>query len=178
MSLFSHKRYSTIASTPGASCQWLLLLVFVGLLAGCGFQLRGDPTVPAEMARTYIATDDRYSLFYRTFRRQLENAGAELVESPVEATAELAILTDDTGQRVLSVSARNVPTEFEVYYTVYYTVRSGEKVLLEPQLHTLTRDYTYDETQVLGKAREEELLRKAIVDDLVRLVLIQVSSIQ
>src|SRR5690606_16582459 len=96
----------------------------------------------------------------------------------VDATAEFAILTDDTGQRVLSVSARNVPTEFEVYYTVYYTVRSGEKTLLEPQLQTLTRDYTYDETRVLGKAREEELLRKAIVDDLVRLVLVQVSSIQ
>jgi LPS-assembly lipoprotein len=156
----------------------LVLLALVPFLASCGFQLRSDPTVPPEMARTYIATDDRYSLFYRTFRTQLKAAGAELVESPVDATAEFAILTDDTGQRVLSVSARNVPTEFEVYYTVYYTVRTKERVLLAPQLQTLTRDYTYDETRVLGKAREEELLHKAIVDDLVRLVLIQVSSIQ
>lgn len=150
----------------------------LALLAGCGFQLRTDPVVPPEMARTYIATDDRYSLFYRTLRAELQDAGAQLVDSPVDATAEFAILTDDTGQRVLSVSARNVPTEFEVYYTIYYTVRSGETILLEPRLQTLTRDYTYDETRVLGKAREEELLRKAIVDDLVRLVLIQVSSIQ
>jgi LPS-assembly lipoprotein len=178
MSLFRREQDSTVASGAGAFFRWLLLPVLVSLLAGCGFQLRADPAVPADMARTYIATDDRYSLFYRTFRRQLENAGSELVESPVDATAEFAILTDDTGQRVLSVSARNVPTEFEVYYTVYYTVRSGQKVLLEPQSHTLTRDYTYDETRVLGKAREEELLRKAIVEDLVRLVLVQVSSIQ
>jgi LPS-assembly lipoprotein len=156
----------------------LLLVVVLGMFSGCGFQLRSDPVVPPEMARTYIATNDRYSLFYRTFRMQLEDAGAVLVDSPVDATAEFAILTDDTGQRVLSVSARNVPTEFEVYYTVYYSVRSGERTLLEPQLQTLTRDYTYDETRVLGKAREEELLRKAIVDDLVRLVLVQVSSIQ
>ncbi|HLU06215.1 MAG TPA: LPS assembly lipoprotein LptE [Woeseiaceae bacterium] len=156
----------------------LLAIAALATFAGCGFQLRSDPVVPPSMSRTYIATNDRYSLFYRTFRMQLEDAGAELVDSPVDATAEFAILTDDTGQRVLSVSARNVPTEFEVYYTVYYTVRSGEKTLLEPQLQTLTRDYTYDETRVLGKAREEELLRKAIVDDLVRLVLVQVSSIQ
>lgn len=156
----------------------LLLVVVLAMFSGCGFQLRSDPVVPPEMARTYIATNDRYSLFYRTFRMQLEDAGAVLVDSPVDATAEFAILTDDTGQRVLSVSARNVPTEFEVYYTVYYSVRSGERTLLEPQLQTLTRDYTYDETRVLGKAREEELLRKAIVDDLVRLVLVQVSSIQ
>ena len=156
----------------------LLLVALATLLGGCGFQLRGNPVVPPEMSRTYIATDDHYSLFYRTFRTQLENAGAEIVDSPGDATAEFVILSDDTGQRVLSVSARNVPTEFEVYYTVYYTVRGGEKTLLEPQLQTLTRDYTYDETRVLGKAREEELLREAIVDDLVRLVLIQVSSIQ
>jgi outer membrane lipopolysaccharide assembly protein LptE/RlpB len=88
------------------------------------------------------------------------------------------LLSDETGQRVLSVSARNVPTEFEVYYTVYYAVNSGETTLLEPRFQTLTRDYTYDETRVLGKAREEELLREAIVDDLVRIVLIQLSSIQ
>jgi LPS-assembly lipoprotein len=156
----------------------LLLIALLAASAGCGFQLRSNPVVPPEMARTYIATNDRYSLFYRTFRTQLEDAGAELVDSPVDATAEFAILTDDTGQRVLSVSARNVPTEFEVYYTVHYTVRSGQKTLLEPQLQTLTRDYTYDETRVLGKAREEELLRTAIVHDLVRLVLVQVSSIQ
>jgi LPS-assembly lipoprotein len=178
MSSFSSGRYAAIVSTPVRLCRWLLLSLSLGLLAGCGFQLRGDPAVPSEMARTYIATDDRHSLFYRTFRRQLAAAGAELVDSPVDATAEFAILADETGQRVLSVSARNVPTEFEVYYTVYYSVRSGEKTLLEPQLHTLTRDYTYDETRVLGKAREEELLRDAIVEDLVRLVLIQVSSIQ
>jgi hypothetical protein len=35
----------------------------------------------------------------------------------------------------------------------------------------------YDETVVLGKAREEELLREAIVDDMVRIVLKQFSTL-
>ena len=42
---------------------------------------------------------------------------------------------------------------------------------------TLTRYYVYDETVVLGKAREEELLREAIVDDMVRIVLKQFSTL-
>jgi LPS-assembly lipoprotein len=78
---------------------------------------------------------------------------------------------------VLSVSARNIPREYEVYYTINYSVKTGEAILLEPRMQTLTRDYTYDETQVLGKAREEELMRAAIVDDLVRNVLFQLSSL-
>lgn len=148
------------------------------VLGGCGFHLRSAPQVPPEMARTYVATADRHSLFYRRFREALESAGAQVVDTPAEATAEFSILADDTGQRVLSVSARNVPREYEVYYTINYTVRNGEHVLLQPQLQTLTRDYTYDETRVLGKAKEEDLLRDAIVHDLVRIVLIQVSALQ
>ena len=129
------------------------------------------------MDRTYIATEDRYSLFYRELRAQLRDAGVTLVDSPADATGTLSILVDETDQRVLSVSARNVPTEYEVYYTVEYALASGEQSLLAPQFVTLTRDYTYDATLVLGKAREESLLREAIVQDLVRIVLKQISSL-
>jgi len=129
------------------------------------------------MQRTYIATDDRYSLFYRALRVRLQAAGVDLVESAADATATFSILFDETDQRVLSVSARNVPTEYEVFYTVRYTIDSGQEKLLENQLLTVTRDYTYDSRLVLGKAREEELMRTAIVDDLVRIVLKQISSL-
>ena len=129
------------------------------------------------MQRTYIATQDRFSQFYRELRRNLQAAGVEVLDSPEGATATLSILYDSTDQRVLSVSARNVPTEFEVFYTVRYAVSSGEQSLLEAQELTLTRDYTYDSTLVLGKAKEEQLMRDAIVDDLVRIVLKQISAI-
>ena len=129
------------------------------------------------MQRTYIATPDRFSQFYRELRRNLQAVGVEVLESPEGATATLSILYDLTDQRVLSVSARNVPTEFEVFYTVRYSITSGGQSLLEPQDLTLTRDYTYDATLVLGKAHEEQLMRDAIVDDLVRIVLKQISAI-
>jgi len=129
------------------------------------------------MQRTYIETPDRFSQFYRELRRSLAAAGVEVLDSPQGATATLSILYDFTDQRVLSVSARNVPTEFEVFYTVRYAIYSGEQNLLEPQDLTLTRDYTYDATLVLGKAKEEQLMRDAIVEDLVRIVLKQISAI-
>ena len=129
------------------------------------------------MERTFIATEDRHSLFYRKLRLQLQAAGVNLVESPADSTATLAIRFDETDQRVLSVSARNVPTEYEVFYTIEYAIDSGARRLLEPQTLTVTRDYTYDELLVLGKAREEELLREACVDDLVRIVLKQISAL-
>jgi LPS-assembly lipoprotein len=147
------------------------------LLAGCGFHLQGAFTTPTEMERTYIVADDRHSPFYRELRATLKSSGVNLVDNAADATATFTISFDETDQRVLSVSARNVPTEYEVYYTVEYALDSDAKSLLEYQTLTLTRDYTYDSTLVLGKAREEDLLREAIVDDLVRIVLKQISTL-
>lgn len=129
------------------------------------------------MQRTYIDTIERNSQFHRELRRQLKATGVELVGAADDATAILSISADETDQRILSVSARNVPTEYEVYYTVEYALSSVEGNLLAPQLLTLTRDYIYDETLVLGKAREEQMMREAIVKDLVRVVLKQISSL-
>lgn len=152
-------------------------MLVIALLAGCGFQMQGALDRPAGMERTYIDTVERNSEFHREFRRQLLAAGAELVDTPEDATAIFLVTVDNTGQRVLSVSARNVPTEYEVFYTVEYSLVSGEKTLLALQDLTFTQDYTWDETLVLGKAREEDLMRGAIVRDLVRTILKQISSL-
>lgn len=139
--------------------------------------MRGAASVPSDMSRTYIATDSQHTVFYRKIRAALVGAGVDLVDSPDQATAIFRILEDHTGQRVVSVSARNVPREYEVWYTVHYEIVSGEKTMLPESTQTLVRSYTYDETEVLGKAREEEVLRDALVDDLVRIALIQVSAL-
>ncbi len=152
-------------------------LAVFACVAGCGFQLQGAMTTPTAMERTYIATANRYSPFYREFTATLRAAGVNVVDSPTDATATFTISYDETDQRVLSVSARNVPTEYEVYYTIQYTLDTSTDTLLEAQTLTLTRDYTYDSTLVLGKAHEEAQLREAIVDDLVRIVLKQISTL-
>lgn len=149
----------------------------MALLSSCGFQIQGALSTPPELQRTYIATDDRQSPFYRELRAQLQAAGVQLVDSAADSTGMISILYDESDQRVLSVSARNVPTEYEVYYSIEYAIDAEENRLVEPQTLTLTRDYTYDSRLVLGKAREQELLRDAIVKDLVRIVLKKISTL-
>ncbi|MDH4256142.1 MAG: hypothetical protein OEX13_16635 [Gammaproteobacteria bacterium] len=149
----------------------------MALTGACGFQMRGALSLPPDMQRTYISTQDKHSLFYRKLQEALRANDIELVESATDATAVLNILDDVTGQRVLSVSARNVPREYEVYYRVVFSLDSASGQLLAAREQTLTQDYTYDETLVLGKAREEDVLRDTIASDLVRIVLIQLSSL-
>ena len=58
-----------------------------------------------------------------------------------------------------------------------YSVVTTDKVIMPVRTQTLTNDYIWDETLVLGKEKEEQLLREAIVDDLMRIVLIQLSAL-
>lgn len=156
----------------------ILLVISAGVLtAGCGFRLQGSQTFPPAFAVTYIDTENRYSEFYRGLRAALEQGGVTVSDSVVAADAVIRIEEDTTDQRVLTVSGRNVPTEFDVYYLVTYSVWINGVEALSPRTLTKRQDYTFDSTEVLGKRREEQLLREAIAGELVRQVSQQLSRL-
>lgn len=146
------------------------------LLGGCGFRLEGASRLPPQMSKTYVETAVPSSVFYTRLREALRLRGLEIVASPDDAGATLTISEDQTGQRVLSVSARNIPREYEIFYSVTFSLRTGDGALIEPESLVATRSYTYDETQVLGKAQEERILRRALADDLARQIVRRIEA--
>lgn len=156
----------------------LVTTLLSSLTSACGYQLQGSEQLPAVMEVTYIQTQNPYSDLALTLERTLRAAGVQPSRSPEGATATLRLNVDATGQRLLSVSATNVPQEFEVYYTVAYDLLSEDEILLSVPQRTLTRDYTFDPTDVLAKKREEEILRRALADDLVRLMMRRLAAVE
>jgi LPS-assembly lipoprotein len=154
----------------------VLVAAAAALLASCGFHLRGAVDYPPGMAVTYIEAADRYTPFYRKVKAALRQGGVRVTANAGEAGAVLKILQDETGERVLSVSARNTPREYDVYYIVRYSLQVDGREALPAQQLVLTRDYTWDETQVLGKDAEGEVIRQALADDLVGMVTRRLSS--
>ena len=148
------------------------------LPAACGFHLRGDVEYPPGMAVTYIEAADRYTPFYRKLKSSLREGGVRVTNNSADAGAVLRILHDESGQRVLSVSARNTPVEYDVYYVIRYSLEMGGGEALAPEQFVLNRDYTYDETLVLGKGSESEVIRQALAGDLVGLVTRRLSSVR
>lgn len=146
------------------------LFCLAASIAGCGFQLAGSASLPSEMAKTYVETSEPNSDFFASLRDALRLRGLELVDAPSEAGARLIITEDSTGQRVLSVTARNLPREYEIFYSVTFRLEASSASLMEPVQLVATRSYTFDETEVLGKSREERILRQALADDLARQV--------
>ncbi|MGH8179336.1 MAG: LPS assembly lipoprotein LptE [Steroidobacter sp.] len=165
--------------TPSRSAlRSVALLAFCAVVLGaCGWRLQGSSKLSATLASTYIETDDRYTSFNRALRDSLRASGATLAGRPGGATATVRILRDESGQRVLSVSARNTPEEYEVFYAIEYSVANQTGELIPPQKLELTRDYSYDETAVLAKQREQAILREALARDLAALVVRSLASL-
>jgi LPS-assembly lipoprotein len=151
---------------------WLALAA-----AGCGFHLQGAGTLPPAMSRTFVDTDRPHSEFLNSLTDVLRQRGAEVLAAPADGAAVLDISVDETGQRVLSVSARNIPREYEVFYAVTFSLRVGADSLITDESLAVTRAYTYDETEVLAKAAEEQILRETLAADLARRVMQRIQSL-
>jgi LPS-assembly lipoprotein len=154
---------------------WTLLLVL--LVSGCGFRLQGAAQLPPGLRKVYVAATDELSPFAVALDRALKEAGAVSAAAPADADAVIRVTLDRTGRRVLSVSTRNIPQEYEVFYTVEYSIEKGGNVAVPQQHIELTRSYSYNESEALAKDREEAILRNAIARDLAELVLRRLESL-
>lgn len=163
----------------GKARLWTVLgLGAMALLAGCGFHLQGAVELPQANRRIFISTGDLLTPFAVELRRAIERAGGTIAPSAGAAGTVLRIAGDRAGRRVLSVSVRNTPQEYEVYYAVEYSVDRAGREVLETQRLELTRNMSFDATKVLAKDQEEAVLREAIARDLAALALRRLSSIE
>ena len=164
------------AGIPGI--RWVLLVIAILLIAmsvaSCGFGLRGQAALPF---KTLFIETTGYSLFANNLERAIQ-AGSEtkVVQNRDEAEAILKILGEVQEKRILSLSSGGKVREFELRYKVAYrlTDRAGRD-LAQPGQIELRRDLTYDDTQVLSKELEEQLLYRDMKTDAVQQMLRRLS---
>jgi LPS-assembly lipoprotein len=146
-------------------------------LSGCGFHLQGRTPLPETLALTYVQADDQQSDFVQNLRKALLASGAKLSASGTDASSTVRISTDEVKRNILSVSASNTPREYEVIYTVRFSVSAEGKELLPEQEVSLSRDYSFDERVLLAKEHEEAILREALARDLADIVMRRLASL-
>lgn len=152
--------------------------MLAALLAGCGFHLQGSAPLPRSIALVRIETSDTESEFYFGLRKALLAAGTRIDEGGHDPAATIIhVLTDSTAQRVLTVSALNVPTEYELSYSLKFSVTSHGRDLIPAESHALVRDYNFSENQLLAKERETRILSDALAHDLVSVVMRRLASL-
>ena len=155
----------------------ILTLALSLLLASCGFHLQGRQPLPAAFQYTYVDTKDEQTDFVQDLRKALIASNVNVIRTKGSSGATITVHTDDLSEKILSVSARNIPTEYELTYKVEYSVTSAGTTLIDHEEISATRDLSFDESQLLAKEREQEILREALARDLVALVMRRLAAL-
>jgi LPS-assembly lipoprotein len=147
------------------------------LLAGCGWRLRGDARVPFKTLYVGFASS---SLLGNELKRNLRAASStELVEDPAQAEAILQNLGETRDKRVLSVNSAGRPREYMLVSSVAIRVydNKGQEFMPATTI-SLTRDISFNDSQVLSKEAEENQLYREMQTDLVQQILRRLGAIK
>lgn len=153
----------------------LVLAALTALFAGCGFHLQGTVPIAGDLQRLTLQVADSQSDFVGAIQRDLRSAGVDL--APGSETV-LVIERDELLERVASVSARNLPREYELTYAVRFSVKVRGETRIANEPVFVTRDFSFDERLALAKERERDQLRQTLAEEAASIVLQRLSSLR
>ena len=151
--------------------RFAMLLMMSALVSACGFQLRGDVALPAEMNQTLLVIDDEYSPFARRLKVMLEQSGVNFVMADT-ATAVLEIPVNSVVTEVLTIGDNARVREYRISHTVRFRLSDAEGTELVPsQTLRQAREISFDEQEILATSREQEYLKQDLANSLSRLLI-------
>lgn len=132
------------------------LLFLALLLEGCGFRLRGALGELESMPPVHVQGNDPAVIELRQFLRA---AGSTVVDDAREAGVIVTVADVSRSRRVLSVGTRGRVQEYELIYQLRFQAADGAgDSLLDEQVITQTRNFDFDEADVIAKSNEEDYL--------------------
>ncbi len=147
--------------------QWILPLLALALLQGCGFQLRGAVALPGNIAPVYIQGPGQYDELRLELTQIFSFSDIQVVTDPQVAASTLKISSRSSDRRVLSVDGNGNVAEYELHEGAHFSLVAADgSVLVESQPVSTITTYLNSETEVLGKQQEESSLRKDLRRDL------------
>lgn len=136
----------------------LAVLILPLCLTACGFHLRGmGNTAPFAFKRLYVSAQPAgvgdslaQLLSYRP--------DVTVVPKAEQAEAELFIEQEGVDKQILSINRGGRVSEYELIFHMSMRLNLHNQEVISPTALTLRRSYSFDDTNLLGKDAEEQLL--------------------
>ena len=152
----------------------LAALLLCLALAGCGFQLRGTAEVPFERIFVQGATGG----IALDLKRNIQaGTSATVLDSPKGADAILSFTGEARNKKILSLTGTGRVREFRLVYLVGFRLHDGKGgEYIPPSTIELTRDVSFNDSEILAKEAEEALLFRDMQADMVQQVMRRIAA--
>ena len=155
------------------------------LLSACGFRLAGDRSLPEPLKNVYIDYQQHFRVseppLMPALRTRVTRRGG-VVSGKLNGSSAILRLSDLRESReVLSVGTTagvdvGKAVEYRLTVSVRYQLIGNERVLVAPDVLTVSRDYSFNATQVLAKEAEEARLRDYIQNEMADLIFLRLEA--
>ncbi|MBC7803317.1 MAG: hypothetical protein H7Y16_05505 [Candidatus Parcubacteria bacterium] len=154
-----------------------LAIALALLLAACGFQLRGTATLPFDTL--YMPPTNIAGVALDLKRNIQSGTLTVVVDDPKKAQAILEFTQEFREKHILSLAASGRVREFQLRYRVGFRVHDGKGgEFVPPSTVQLTRDVTFNDSDVLAKETEELLLYRDMQFDMVQQIMRRLAAAQ
>jgi len=157
----------------------LLAVILAAVLTGCGFHLRGTLSGNLPYKTMYISLPETAEVNVWLQRYIRASGSTEIVDDAKTADAIFQQVADSRQKTILSVNAQGRVRGYrlQLNYT-FRVVNTKGQVLVRDNEVSLSRDITYDDSNVLAKDLEEGLLWRDMNNDLVNQIMRRLSIIK
>jgi LPS-assembly lipoprotein len=146
------------------------------VVAACGFKLRGTADVPFDTVYVPGATGG----IGRDLARNIQaGTRAKVTQDPKTADAIMEFLADIRQKEILSLSGTGRVREYQLRYRFAFRVHDGKGAeYVAPSTIQLTRDITFNDSDVLAKESEEAFLWRDMQNDMVQQIMRRLAAAQ
>tara|TARA_B100000795_G_C22537747_1_gene337637 strand:- start:19 stop:492 length:474 start_codon:yes stop_codon:yes gene_type:complete len=148
---------------------FILLLILTANIASCGYQLRGSQEINFKS----ITIVGGSSSFTKVLRKKFKQSGVKSQEKNAEKVIE--IINDTFSKKILSLSSAGKVREYQINYKILFRFKSKDGQWSNSSNIETSRDYTYDDKNIIAKTKEETRLIKGMQEQLIRTIVTQIS---
>ena len=157
----------------------LLIVLLTATLAACGFHLRGSAGSDLPYASMYIALPETAEVRVWLERYLRGSTNTTVSDDAKTATVTFQQLSDSRDKSILSIDARGRVREYRLQMRYRFRLVDAQgREIVAPQEISMNRDMTYDDSQVLSKSMEENLLWRDMTIVLVNQIMRRLSRIK
>jgi LPS-assembly lipoprotein len=156
----------------------LFLAIFpAALVTGCGFQLRRLEGIP--FASLYVDAPSGSVVAQQIIAAIKTTGSTKVATNAAEADAVLKLENERRTKTILSLSGAGLVTEYRLGLKMSYTISGkNQSTLAEPEVIELNRDMTYDDSILLAKLAEEDLLYRDMQQSVAKRILRRLQAIK
>lgn len=155
----------------------LFLLLFLFVIGGCGFHLRGNVNLGESFKQMYVASDNPYGPITLQLKQILGHSGVELEDKPGPQIITLSLKNERYHTTTFSQSASSKTTQYTLVLELDYSLSNNKgDTLYGPKTISTQANYTVNQDAVLTTSTQEDITRASLQRQAVYLLLQQLNS--